>query len=858
MKKCITRSLCLMLILCLLPLSVSAAGQAVYEGEVLINELMREPDYGVADEDGDLSDWVELYNTGSRDIALKSFCLSDEDGNLKKWAFPSDAVIPAGGFYFLFLSGKNKVEEGTYFPHTSFRVPGAGGKLILSSEDTVIDSVVCPQTDGSHSFGRDPGRLNIWLRMPYPSPAMPNMTLDAEETENISKDTHVTVDTGVRINEVLASADNTVCQKGLEPCDYAELRNTSGESVDLSGWGLSDSKKKPFKWQFPEGTVLADGGYLCVPLDSGESTAAAPHASFSLSRTGCETLTLTMPDGTAADRVTLPVMHTDVSWGRDEQSEEFLFFDTPTPGTANGTGFAGYTDAPVFSAASGLYDGAVTVSITAPEGAAVYYTLDGSVPTAEKGTLYTGALTFSSTAVLRARAFSDTLRPSDVSSASYIMNTSHTLRVVSLIIDPDELWNENTGMLADGKNAVKEAGVLPFKNTVYRKYGKTDREAYCEIFEQDRRIEAVVSQGAELSLQGAYSLDMPQKSFKVKAKASLGEKTFDYPLFPGRPYTEYHSFVLRNSGNDCAWTRLVDIFQMELIRRYIDTDIITLDYEPCVVYLNGQYWGHYNMRERKDKYCIAQHENLNEELADGITIIKGNYTAVQGDNTEYKAMVKKLKSSSPNKKKADREYLDANVDVESYLDWFAIKMFFADSDPGNVLYYKLPVEGSKWKCLIFDMDYGMFKSTFDSPKSYMKNSGMGQQNIVNTVFKKILEVDEYRKLFFEKMGKIYQALTEDVMNEVLDEIAARLEPEMMTHFTRWAGDPGWKLVNSSTPSSAQGMYDYWQERIARLRNVIHKRPYYIYTQFRTQYKLKNNQMEQYFGSPCPEKPKDII
>jgi len=377
-----------------------------------------------------------------------------------------------------------------------------------------------------------------------------------------------------------------------------------------------------------------------------------------------------------------------------------------------------------------------------------------------------------------------------------------------------------------------------------------------EIFEPGWENTAVISQGCTVSLQGAYSLDMPQKSMKIKAKGSLGGKYFEYPLFASRDYTEYKAFVLRNSGNDCVWTRLIDCFQCELIERFIDTDIITLAYEPCAVYINGQYWGHFNMRECKGKYCIAQHEGLDMDLADDITIIKGNYTAVNGSNAEYKAMVKKIGSSSPGKKAADRQYLDDNIDIESFLDWFAIEMFFGNSDPGNVMYYRLPGEGAKWKCLIFDMDYGMFKSAFDSPRSYMKSNGMGDQLIVNTVFKKILEVPEYRELFYTKIGAIYQILTTETMDSVLDEMAAVIEPEMMMHCQRWAGDPGWKLVNSDTPSTAEGMYSYWVKRINRVKNTTRKRPYYIYTLFQKQFKLTNAQMQQYFGGPCPAKPKD--
>jgi predicted dehydrogenase len=131
----------------------------------------------------------------------------------------------------------------------------------------------------------------------------------------------------------------------------------------------------------------------------------------------------------------------------------------------------------------------------------------------------------------------------------------------------------------------------------------------------------LISQGMEFALQGQYSLDMPQKSFKVKAKAKYGDKYFEASLFEDRPFTEYKCFVLRDSGNDCSWTRMNDGFQGRLIdafNEYTDTPstVIHQAWQPVVVYLNGQYWGHYNLRERADRYFIAQHEGLSLSEAD--------------------------------------------------------------------------------------------------------------------------------------------------------------------------------------------------------------------------------------------------
>lgn len=145
----------------------------------------------------------------------------------------------------------------------------------------------------------------------------------------------------------------------------------------------------------------------------------------------------------------------------------------------------------------------------------------------------------------------------------------------------------------------------------------------------------------EFSLQGQNSLDFPQKSFKLKAKAKYGTKTFVAKLFDDRPFTEYKSFVLRISGNDSAWTRLIDGFQGRLIDRFNEqTDcpstVIHQAWRPVVVYLNGVYWGHYNLRERVDRYFVAQHEGLSLEEADYMTILEASGTANWGSSDDIR------------------------------------------------------------------------------------------------------------------------------------------------------------------------------------------------------------------------------
>ena len=819
------------------------------EADVLmINEVMPVPKTGLRDEDGELSDWLELYNAGNATIRLSDLALSDNEQKPLKWFFPEGAVIEPGQYYIVFCSGKDKMQQNG-IPHTNFRLSGEGETLVLSTRaGELVDRITVPNIGKDVSYAKNPG-TQIWSVFQVATPGRPNNSQGVSDADRYMRQIN---ESQVYITEVLASSDAVAPANGETPCDWVELYNAGTSPFDLSLCGLSDNLGWPRKWQFPMGTTIYPGEYKLVRCDKSPTSGSgqSPHTSFGITKAGGETITLSDPQGRVLDKLYIPQMRTDVSYGRSLETNGFFYYDAPTPGQKNGVGFAGFSPTPTLSLKGGLYEGNVVVSIDVPDGVTVRYTTDGSIPTLENSSVYTVPLAFQNSIVLRARSFQNGLQPSDTVSASYILNTYFTLPVVSVIIDPDELYNENTGLFVGGPNLDKSRGI-PFRNSIYRQFGKNPRPAYIEVFEQNG-AGTVISQGVKLALGGDYSLDMPQKTLKIRAQAKYGEKYFDYPLFDDRPFTYYKSFNLRNSGNDCVWTRLSDGFQSQLID-LLDTDIIHLAFKPVIVYINGEYYGHYNMRERKDRFCIAQWEGLDMDLADQITILRASYSTVQGSNKEYRALLDRVKASSPGKNPADLQYILDNVDVDSYYDYLAIEMFFGNSDIGNTMFYKLPGPGQKWKWLIFDLDYGMFSSSFNSPKSYTKAKGMGDKLINNTIFLKLLENADMKQKFLERLAYVYRTLTPKVMNDKLTEIKAILEPEMPMHFERWAPLND-KKINSDSPLSKDGALGYWNTRINRMRDTINRRHHFLWGYIKEAFGLSNAQMLELFG----EQPADPL
>ena len=825
------------------------------EGEVLINEVMASALTGLRDDDDELCDWIELYNATDQDISLNRYALSDNESDPLKWRFPQGAVIPARGYYLVLCTKKDRpdrVMQGVY--HTNFRLSAEMETLVLADTNgRIMDRVQIDNLPKDCSYGRNgEGQFEVFKT---PTPSLPNNQTGFNQMDLRLRGLNKT---GVYISEVMASNDSVSPYENKDTPDWIEIYNAGASAVNLAGWGLSDNLERGRKWQFPEGAVINPGEYKVVICDGDitRNSANEPHTSYKISKSAGEIITLTDPGGRILDKVILPEMKTNVSYGRTLGIAGLFYYDTPTPRLANGSGFTGFAAKPSFTLAPAQYEQPQYVQINIPQGTQVYYTTDGSTPT-QDSTPYRGeTLMIQFTTVLRARAFGAGMtKPSEVLTGTYFINAFNTLPLVSVVTDPKNLSDPEWGMLTVGSDVVKVAGKLPFKNTVYRKVKDAGIRYECNVEMYDADGNKILDQGAEFGLMGDYSLDMPQKSFKFKAKSKYGAKTFAAALFPDRPYTEYKGFVLRNSGNDCMWTRMVDGFESRLMDA-IEINVVHQSWQPHAVYLNGVYWGHMNLRERTDRYLVAQFEGLTLEEADQMDLLQASGSVKYGSNKAFKAMLKKIKAGNPAKNPEDLQYIVDNVDVDNLFEYMAIEMFFGNSDIGNTRFYRLKTEGSKWRWVLYDLDYGLFDSGFNSPKSFTKAKGMGQQNVDNTIFTKLLSVPEYKDKFLRIYGNVFRKLTTQYMLNMLDETLKEIEPEMTLHWARW-GEFNDKFVIEEVPVTTDGAYRYWEKRVDRLRNVCKKRPNRLWAFTQAAFDLTDAQMKEYFG-PQPEMPADAI
>lgn len=788
------------------------------ESPVEISEIMAKNTSYAPDAEGQYHDYIELHNTSSQEVDISGWHLSDNRNEVMKWAFPEGTVIPAGGYLLIYASGLTRTGE----MHASFKLSTEGEQVVLSNENgQLLDLVEYPLLTADQAYSKDAdGQFKTTLA---PTPGMANTT---ESAALISDQFAAQNGMGVYIMEVAASTNQ-------QKYDWVELYNASSQEVDLSGCGISDNTGKPRKYRFPQGTVIPAGGYLGIffsGLDQIEGSVL--NVPFRLSADGGYTLCLSTPEGALFDRMFVPQQYSNVSYGRlPGRYGRCYYFTTSTPLAENVGPYYDRKAAPaVCSVPGGVYENGqvLTVTLSAQAGDRIYYTTDCTVPT-ENSTLYTGPITISSTTILRTRVYSDSALESYVAGESFLFGISHTVRVVSLVSDPDGLFSDENGIMVKGPNAYAEYpyGAMGRGANFWMDW---EREAHVEMFDTDGST--MFSQECGVKLQGQYSRAENQKAFKIYARNQYsGDNRFHASIFSKRDYTDYKSFILRASSQDSQKTRMRDSILTSLAE---GTSVFYQETELCVVYLNGEYWGQYNIREHINAVSICKFEGW-EGQEDDIDLVKANTNVFRGSNESFEELLTWIKNNDTSTDAA-YDYIDQRIDIRNYIEYMAIEIFTGNTDTLNVKRYRNANADGKWRWVLYDLDWA-FETDTDSIRRWITPGGMGNMKRTdNTLFIGCMKNPRFRDEFLTYFGE--QMATTFSTQNIYDKVMARhalLEPELEKNAERW------DIPVSKYTSAVKYFLKYALERPTKLLGY-----------FQGALNLSEADMQKYFGAAYEE------
>ncbi|HBX67519.1 MAG TPA: hypothetical protein DEG32_15685, partial [Balneolaceae bacterium] len=376
-----------------------------------------------------------------------------------------------------------------------------------------------------------------------------------------------------------------------------------------------------------------------------------------------EFVILTDKDGvTRIDSVSFGEQTEDIAWGRIPDGTGSFQFLTPTPGASNSGGqMQDQAEAPEFSLETGFYAGSQVVGITTPSSnAEIRYEVGGAVPTSNS-TLYEGPITVDSSSVIRAIAIAPGLAASDVTTNSYFFDESHTIPVVSFVMEPDSLFDYEKGMYVIGDTA-ETTGSFPYFGANY--YEEFEYPVHIEYIAENGAIEFEFSAGAGMA--GNFSRGFHKKSFTINNNAEYGIDELEYELFPQNDYTNYDGFQLRAGAEERS--RLLNELMYTINLQWGHKNAMQA-YEPVILYINGKYWGIYNLQERKSDDFVESRYGY-----DDIDMIKDYDDVKDGSYDNYEDLLAVFQNESL----SEPEFFalaDSLIDLESFTDHWVYQVY---------------------------------------------------------------------------------------------------------------------------------------------------------------------------------------
>lgn len=455
-----------------------------------------------------------------------------------------------------------------------------------------------------------------------------------------------------------------------------------------------------------------------------------------------------------------------------------------------------------FSLPGGYYDESLTVELRSGSRNKILFTTDGSTPTLVNGTLYEQPIYLDSQSprivALRAREVLTGTQLSPVVSASYVLGVRARLPVLSLIIDPAELQDLDTHYLSRGQ---------AWERSVHLTYITPDAQVG-------------FTQAAGLRIRGKGQESLPKKSFWIYFRKEYGKGKLNYPLFGEGDVHTFDRLVLDAGGNQAdkslRWTLMESEITAQLTRQ---VGGIAPQGQYVVLFINGQPWGIYNLRERLDHHFVNDHLNIQD--ADLIE----NKKPQSGDLDNWNA----LNDFVTNDSLADPQnfaFVQTQIDLQNFTDYNIIQIFAAHDDwpQKNAARARARVPGGRWFWMSWDATrgYGATGNTgFDAVEwamhSYALTQHEGKAPLRATLLlRSLLENDDYRAAFIARAADLLNTtLSAESVTARVDRTAAQLAGDIHFEQDRWPGVWDWQTNVQDMRAWTQARPDQMRQELMR-------------------------------------------
>jgi len=593
--------------------------------------------------------------------------------------------------------------------------------------------------------------------------------------------------------------------------DWVEFYNPTSAAINISGYWLSDDATNPQKWSFPAGSTVPANGYKLVLLTGRGAYQpgylGSVNTNFKINQTGGEELVFSNSGGVVLETYDFDVIspnQANHSWGRiPDGSNNWKIITNPSENAANPVaGYAAYASKPLLSVEAGYNSSPISLSISTSEpGASIYYTTNGTVPS-NTSTLYTGPINISTTQVIRAIAYSPNanILPSFIETNTYFFGAdTHTVLTVSV-----------SGDNMNGSWPGSDNGLLT--NVEFFTPGGT----------------FVTEAHGDSNEHGNDSNAYPQRGFDFIDRDELGyDNAVQDPLFAERARNSFDRLIFKAAANDNypssgggAHIRDAYVCELSILGNLHLDERAT---RTCIVYLNGSYWGVYEVREKIDDTDFTNHYNNQERGQVDYLKTWGSTWAEYDAAPAFNAMgnwntLRSFITTNNMATPANYNYVITQYNHMSLIDYFILNGYAVCTDwlNWNTQWwrgYNPNGSAKRWRYALWDNDatFGHYVNYTGVPSTLptadpcqIENmgdvGGQGHIPILNSLFDSPDFLADYVQRYAELSNGIFSCQR---MIGVLDSMVLVMEPEMQRHVNKWGGT-----------------YAEWQSNVQSLRNFI--------------------------------------
>ncbi len=516
------------------------------------------------------------------------------------------------------------------------------------------------------------------------------------------------------------------------------------------------------------------------------------HTDFKISKSD-EKLYLFDNSENQIDFVEVGAQRTDISYGRfPDASDNFVFFEVPTPNATNANILQEKTPTPVFSKKNGFYNEAFEVTIQSDDD--VYYTLDGSEPTQSSAKYAGQPININQDiTVLRAKAFNAELAPSKTATHTYFINYDFKLPVISISGDSALFWDNKTGLFSDKNLYLKlevPIGLEFFKNTT----------------------DSIYTTNAGVRLNGNSTRRFKQKPFRLYPRDKYDEETFNYPFFTEEYGESVGKFVLK-SQSEAWWLPYIPDMLMNVIVTS-DKQLAELypsPYTSVLTYLNGEYYAIHLLRERVDRSYLGNRHDI-ENLSIVMTEVNGGNAALDavsyGDITTWFKLIDTLNLLDISSD--GYNYLQSQFEINNLMDYAAINIYSRNRDwianNNNVKSWKSDELDGKWRFIMHDLDFALHPIIDDTINCYQEVFDV-QYNSFAKILSTLLKSDEFKVKFLNRFADLLNtSFLPTRINYLIDSLANVLRPAVT-------------LQKEKYPETCT----MWEEQVAAIKEIAIER-----------------------------------